>query len=85
MYEKAIERRHTLTRRAENHEEFKEKSELPGFIKAAWCGEESCEEKIKEETAFTSRCISGDELSGDEKCVCCGKKAKHIVYWAKAY
>ena len=62
-----------------------EKSKLPGFIKAPWCGENDCEKKIKEETAFTSRCITDDEVSENHKCVCCGKRAKHIVYWAKAY
>lgn len=85
MYQKALERRNNLTYKAETHEEFMKKSKLPGFIKAPWCGENDCEKKIKEETAFTSRCITDDEVSENHKCVCCGKKAKHIVYWAKAY
>lgn len=85
MYQKALERRNNLTYKAETHEEFMEKSKLPGFIKAPWCGENDCEKKIKEETAFTSRCITDDEVSENHKCVCCGKRAKHIVYWAKAY
>ena len=85
MYQKALERRNNLTYKAETHEEFMEKSKLPGFIKSPWCGENDCEKKIKEETAFTSRCITDDEVSEDRKCVCCGKKARHIVYWAKAY
>ena len=85
MYQKALERRNNLTYKAETHEEVMEKSKLPGFIKAPWCGDNDCEKKIKEETAFTSRCITDDEVSENHKCVCCGKRAKHIVYWAKAY
>ena len=61
--------------------------EQPGFIGANWCGELSCEEKIKEDTTATSRCIPfGDEAPhGDGRCVCCGKTAKHYVIWGKAY
>ena len=85
MYQKALERRNKLTYKDETNEEFMEKSKLPGFIKEPWCGENDCEKKIKEEPAFTSRCITDDEVSENHKCVCCGKRAKHIVYWAKAY
>ncbi len=56
-----------------------------GFVKAMWCGEEACEDKVKEMTGVGSRCIPfvSDNLS--DKCVCCGKPAKHMVYWAIAY
>ena len=57
-----------------------------GFIKAMWCGEESCEETIKAETGgVTSRCIPLEEEHLSDVCVCCGKPAKHMVYWGKAY
>lgn len=87
MYEKALKRRESMTYTANSREEFLEISKnKSGFIKAHWCGEESCEKKIKEETCFTSRCIfSDDEAETENKCVCCGKKSKHNVYWAKAY
>lgn len=56
-----------------------------GFIKAMWCGEESCEDEVKEKTGVGSRCIPfmQEKISG--VCVCCGKPAKHMVYWGKAY
>ena len=55
-----------------------------GYVEAPWCGETECELKIKEQTTATTRCIKKVALPG-EKCVCCGKEAKHRVYFAKAY
>ena len=60
-------------------------NETPGFIKAMWCGDEECENKIKEEYSVTSRCMPFEQEEIDDKCVCCGKKAKTMVYWGKAY
>lgn len=55
-----------------------------GFMKAMWCGELSCEEKIKDELGITSRCIPEGE-SGEGACVACGKAGKELVYWGRAY
>lgn len=60
-------------------------NETPGFVKAMWCGDEACENKIKEEYAVTSRCMPFEQEQVDDKCVCCGKPAKTMVYWGKAY
>lgn len=57
----------------------------PGFIKAMWCGDRACEEKIKEEFNLTSRCMPFKENDISDTCICCGKKAKRLVYWGKAY
>ena len=58
----------------------------PGFIKAMWCGDEACEEEIKAQTGgATSRCIPEEEEQLSDVCICCGKPAKHMVYWGKAY
>ena len=60
-------------------------AEKPGFIKADWCGDQACELKIKEDTTATARCMPfGEGLLG-EKCVCCGRPAKKMVIWGKAY
>ncbi|MEG1362490.1 MAG: proline--tRNA ligase, partial [Lachnospiraceae bacterium] len=56
-----------------------------GFVRAMWCGDESCEIKIKEDTAATSRCIPFKQEKISDVCVCCGKPAKKLVYWGKAY
>lgn len=67
-------------------EDFKQHfAEKAGFVKAMWCGELACEEKIKEETGATSRCLPFEQVHLSDECVCCGEKAKHLVYWAKAY
>ena len=50
-----------------------------------WCGDEACEIKIKEETTATSRCMPFEQEDLSNVCVCCGKPAKSMVYWGKAY
>jgi len=60
-------------------------NEKPGFVKAMWCGCQECEDKIKELTAATSRCIPFVQEQISDQCVCCGKPAKKMVYWGKAY
>lgn len=57
----------------------------PGFIRAMWCGDQACEEKIKEETTATSRCMPFEQETLSDVCVCCGKPAKKLVFWGKAY
>ncbi len=56
-----------------------------GFVKAMWCGEEECEDKVKELTGVGSRCIPFEQENLADTCVCCGKPAKHMVCWGKAY
>ncbi|WP_425311810.1 proline--tRNA ligase [Neobacillus novalis] len=86
LYNKALNHREERTTAALTLPELQESLEAkPGFIKAMWCGELACEEKIKEETGATSRCIPFEQEQLSDSCVCCGKKAKQMVYWAKAY
>lgn len=56
-----------------------------GLIKAMWCGKRECEERIKAETGASSRCIPFDEGHISDSCVCCGERAKKMVYWGRAY
>lgn len=56
-----------------------------GFIKAMWCGDEACEDKVKELTGVGSRCIPFEQEHISDVCVCCGKPAKKMIYWGKAY
>ncbi|MEM2185272.1 MAG: proline--tRNA ligase [Candidatus Methanomethylicia archaeon] len=72
--------------RVENYEEFKKiLSEKGGFIKASWCGNRECEEKIKEETGATIRLIPFEREEPFSKCIYCGKEAKEVAYFAKSY
>ena len=57
----------------------------PGFIHAMWCGNQECENKIKEIKGCKSRCILEDGEKIDTKCVCCGKKADKHVVWGIQY
>ena len=86
MLERARAHREAHTYIADNYEDFKETiANKPGFVKAMWCGDRACEEKIKEETTATSRCMPFAQEHISDVCVCCGKPAKAMVYWGKAY
>lgn len=86
MLERARTHRDTHTYEAKDMDEFRRLfTEESGFVKAMWCGEQACEDKIKEELAVTSRCMPFEQEQLSDTCVCCGKPAKKMVYWGKAY
>ena len=86
MYQRALERREKLTFEAHNLDDVRKiMDNQPGFIKAMWCGDEACELKMKEIKGTKSRCILEDEKKIDDKCVVCGKDAKHLVVWGIQY
>ena len=86
MLERARTHRDTHTSVARNYDEFKDAIENhPGFVKAMWCGDRACEDKIKEELAATSRCIPFEQEQISDVCVCCGRPAKKMLYWGRAY
>ena len=86
MLERARAHRDAHTYDALTYEEFTDTvNNKPGFVRAMWCGEQACEDKIKEDTTATSRCMPFEQHRISEKCVCCGKPAKKLVYWGKAY
>ena len=83
---KARERRDSKTTVATDMETFeKNLNENPGFVKAMWCGDRACEDAIKEKTGATSRCMPFEQEHLSDKCICCGKEAKYMVYWGRAY
>lgn len=86
MYEKALKFRNENIRTAKTYDEFKEILDTKaGYIRMMWCEDDACEAKIKEETGATSRCIKEDEEPFGDVCPICGKPAKKVVYFAKAY
>lgn len=86
MLERARTHRDAHTYEAKNMEELRKIfAETTGFVKAMWCGEQGCEDQIKEELAVTSRCMPFEQEQIGTVCVCCGKPAKKMVYWGKAY
>lgn len=85
MYEKAKANRLEHTYIAKNMDELNEGVQH-GFVKAMWCGDPECEAKIKQMTGATSRCMPFEQEDiGTDVCVCCGKKAKKLTYFAKSY
>ena len=87
MFERAKAHRDSHIYDAHNYDEFREIANTkPGFIRAMWCGDVACENKIKEDLAVTSRCMPfNDQEHISDVCACCGKPAKKLVYWGKAY
>ena len=86
MLERARANREAHTYDVTTYEEFVETiNNKPGFVRAMWCGDQACEDKIKEDTTATSRCMPFEQQNISDKCVCCGRPARKLVYWGKAY
>lgn len=86
LYQKALERRENMTYSATSMEELTELAAThPGLIKAMWCGDVACENRLKEEAGVTSRCMPFEQETLADTCVCCGRPAKSMVVWGKAY
>ena len=86
LYARALENRERRTVSVTTLDELvKTANESTGFIKAMWCGSEECEEKLKEVAGVSSRCMPFEQEHLADTCVCCGKPAKSMVVWGKAY
>lgn len=86
MFEVAKKRNDSKTYTCTSMEEIKEIIyNKPGYIKAMWCGDTECELKMKELRGMKSRCIPFEEEHICDKCVVCGKPAKHMVVWGIQY
>ncbi|MBO4326297.1 MAG: proline--tRNA ligase [Clostridia bacterium] len=86
LYEKALASRESRIYDVTDYDDFcKTIAEKPGFVRAMWCGDKECELKIKDDTQATSRCMPFEQETLSDKCVCCGRPAKKLVVWGKAY
>ncbi len=86
LYNKALANRTEKTYTAKSLDELIEIANTkPGFIKAMWCGDRACEDALKEKAGVSSRCIPFEQEEITSTCVCCGKPAKNMLYWGKAY
>ena len=87
MFAKASANREKKTYRCKDMDEITAaiKEQGHGFVKAMWCGDEECEDKVKEVTGVGSRCIPFEQEEISDTCVCCGRAAKKMVLWAVAY
>ncbi len=88
LFDRALRFREENTRDARGFEEFKDIMETSrGFVRSGWCGDQGCEDRIKAETMATVRVIplgqTPSEIAGP--CASCGKEAKAVAYFARAY
>ena len=83
LYEKAKERMQQRTVNAESLQELLDGVNRGNFVRAGWCGCRECEDKVKEFAQATSRVMDGTNTA--KKCVACGKKSQHTVFFARAY
>lgn len=86
IYQRALDFREAHTTRVDSYEEFKQVlDEKGGFVVAHWDGTGETEERIKEETKATIRCIALNEADEDGVCILTGRPSKRRVYFARAY
>lgn len=85
MYKKALSFLLNNIREVHSLDELKAALDQGGYAKMMWCGEQICEDKIKELYQATARCIPFDQIAFDDTCPVCGKKAKYVVLFARAY
>ena len=85
MYDKALNFLNQNITKVLSVEELKKVVDVSGYAKVCWCGDENCENKVKELTTATARCIPFNEELFSDKCAICGKEAKKVVLFAKAY
>ena len=85
MYEKACKYLESHTTEVRSLEELNKALEKGGYSKMMWCGDRACEDKIKDLTNATARCLPFNQMEIGDTCPVCGKKAKKVVLFAKAY
>ena len=86
LFDRALENRKKRTFTAATMDEVMAIADKEnGYIKTMWCGDEACEELMKEKVGLSSRCIPFEQEHLSDVCPCCGKPAKTMVVWGKAY
>ena len=85
LFRRAVEFRDTHTYKALTYEQLVEGIEKRGFVDAFWCGDPACEEKIKQDTKATNRCMPLDQPGDTGPCVVCGKPSNVHALFARAY
>jgi prolyl-tRNA synthetase len=84
LFDRALAFREANTAHPASYDEF-QKAVEKGFALSWWCGGSACEEKIKEETKATMRCIPMEQPGGSGKCIYCGAAATEKAIFARAY
>ena len=86
IYQKALKNMQQRTWTCTTMEEIVQTAnQNTGYIRAMWCGEEACEDAMKEQAGLSSRCMPFEQEQVGDVCPVCGQPAKHLVVWGKAY
>ena len=86
MYQECLERKNRKTTIAYSLDEIaKNLEENQGYVKTMWCGNEECENKVKDVTGAHSRCIPFEQEHLSDTCAICGKKANTMIVWGRQY
>jgi prolyl-tRNA synthetase len=86
LYQRALEFREKNTQRVDDYKKFVEILDAQGgFLLCHWCGSAECEERIKDETKATIRCIPMKSEPEEGKCIKCGGRSGQRVIFARAY
>ena len=86
LYNRALENLRARTWTAHTFEELKQlAAEKSGFFKTMWCGDEACEIQVKEQAGLTSRCMPYEQEHLGDVCPICGRPAKTMIIWGRAY
>jgi prolyl-tRNA synthetase len=86
LFEKASRALSQAIHDARTYDDLKQTIETKGgFVRACWCSETACEDQVKDETGATIRVVPMQDEQVFSGCICCGKPAKKVVYFARAY
>ena len=85
IFRKAVAFRDSVTRDVPDYETFKSEIEKGGFLRCYWDGSPEDEDRIKEETKATIRCILLREAETEGKCMLTGRSTKRLVLFARSY
>lgn len=85
LLSRARQRRDKMLYDAETLEEFEEYTKKPGFILTSWCGDNSCEEHVREKYGLKSRCLPLNDEVSSKPCTICKKEGKYKLYYGKQY
>jgi prolyl-tRNA synthetase len=84
LYDRALAFRESNTHNPKDYDELREVVKS-GWAYSWWCGDEACEQQVKDDTKATTRCMPLDQPQGEGTCIVCNRPAMKKIYFARAY
>ena len=85
LFQRAVRFREENTVHADSYDDLKQAVEQRKFVDAFWCGDPACENKIKDDTKATNRCMPLDQPGDSGPCIVCGRPGDAHWIFARAY